>query len=88
LEESWKVFDEEQRQENEIWKRERKRKQAEEVVKRKLLEEELEKDRKEREVQAKRRKEEQAREREENELNASKEFLKKYNAGYFKSWNP
>lgn len=91
LEESWKVFDEEQRQENEIWKRERKRKQAEEVVKRKLLEEELEKDRKEREVQAKRRKEEQAREREEerrNEMNESKEFLKKYNAGYFKSWNP
>ena len=52
----WKVFDEEQRQENEIWRRERKRKQAEEALKRELLEVELEKDRKEREVQAKRRK--------------------------------
>lgn len=90
LEESWKVFDEEQRQENEIWRRERKRKQAEEALKRELLEVELEKDRKEREIQAKRRKEEEAKERENERMNEeeeSKEFLKKYNSGYFKSWN-
>jgi len=86
LDESWKVFDEEQRQENEIWQRERKRKQAEEAMERQLLEEEFEKNRKEREVEAKRRKEERAKEREEEEMNVSKEFMKKYNAGYFKSW--
>ncbi|CAM0876291.1 unnamed protein product [Alopecurus aequalis] len=49
LDESWKVFDEETRQENLLWNIERKRKRDEEDLKRKLLEEELEADRKVRE---------------------------------------
>ncbi|CAM0874902.1 unnamed protein product [Alopecurus aequalis] len=53
LDESWKVFDEETRQENLLWNAERKRKRDEEDLKRKLLEEELEADRKVREVQKK-----------------------------------
>ena len=84
LDESWKVFDEEQRQKDEIRHRERKRKKAEEAVKRQLLKEELEKDRKEREVLAKRMKEERAKEQMMNELNRSKELLIKFNAAYFK----
>ena len=89
LEESWKVFDEEDRQENERWNRERKRKKAEDDVKRQLLEEELEVSRKEREVQAQRKKEKEAMEREEKrrkEVNDSKEWLKKVNTDW-KLWN-
>ena len=87
LDESWKVFEEEQRQESLRYKMERKKREDEAQVRRQELEERMKETRKKNEIEAKRKKEE-AREREEKrrkQFDDSKERLTKANTKW-KLW--
>ena len=88
LDESWKVFEEEERQASIRYKMEKKKREDEAQVRRQELEERMKETRKRNEIEAKRKKEEEAREREEKrrkQLDDSKEWLNKANTKW-KLW--
>ena len=82
LDESWKVFDEERRQQDLIGRREYEKKRKQEWLKRQEIEKMMKETQKKKEVEAKRKKEEEAMEREEKrrkELHGGMEWLTKQN---------
>ena len=88
LDESWKVFDEDKRKENLRYHMERKKRKAEEHVRRQEIEDMIKESRKKNEIEAKRKKEEEAREREAKRrklFDDSMEWLNKANTKW-KLW--
>jgi PDZ domain-containing secreted protein len=82
LDESWKVFDEEMRQERLEWYNDWKKKDDEDYARRQKIEELVKETERKKEVEAKRKKEEEAKEREEKrrkQFDDSKTWLTKAN---------